>query len=147
MVSNLLLSSTRCGLIACRYLAHAYRQGTYVPAPEIAAYYRMNVRTLMPALRQMTRSGILRSRVGGKEPGFILARDPKDISLGEVFSSLEGTAEIPCCKELLADINCDCEEHGACSMYQLFNDMLVQAKARIAGVSLEEHAKGSGSPI
>lgn len=134
------LASTRCGLIACRHLVSGYHENAYISAPEIAGKYNMNVRALMPALRQLTRSGILRSRVGGKEPGFIFSRNPSEITLLEVLTSLEGGSEVPCCRELIADLKCDCSSSAQCNIYNLFNGMIDQVKMKLAQISIEAHA-------
>lgn len=136
----MILASTRCGLIACRYLAEKYGENSYISAPEIAKRYNINVRALMPALRQLTRSGILRSRVGGTEPGFILVKHPKEISLLEILRSLEGYGDIPCCKEVMPGLRCDCRTKEECCVYKLFNDITNQMRVKLAHISLEKHA-------
>ncbi|MCP9611376.1 RrF2 family transcriptional regulator [Coprobacter tertius] len=139
------LVSTRCGIIACRLLAEAFGSGTYLNAQAIAAHYNMNVRSLMPALRQLTRSGILQSRVGGKQPGFIFARDPSEISLLDVVTALEGSVSVPCCREVIKDLNCDCGNSGECAVYRLFDGLLTYSKRKLASVSVAEFARtGNG---
>lgn len=135
------LSSTRCGIIACRYLVSGYNENRYITAPEIATKYNMNVRALMPALRQMTRSGILRSRVGGKEPGFIFSKPPKDITMFDVLASLEGNNEVACCVDLIAGLKCDCKGPDVCSVYVILGEVIREAKNRFAMLTIEEHAQ------
>lgn len=137
------LASTRCGLIACRLLVKGYYENRYTTAPEIAERYNMNVRALMPALRQMTKFGILRSRVGGNRPGFIFSKPPSEITILEVLIALEGNNEMQCCKELILGLNCDCKSQKDCSIYKLFGDMVVDIKKKLEGISIEEHAKMS----
>ena len=134
------LVSTRCGLIACRYLVQCFYNESYVAAPDIAEKYNMNVRALMPALRQLTRAGILRSRTGGKEPGFIFSRNPDSISLLEVLVALEGEAEMRCCKDVIPSLKCDCESNVECSIFSLFDGMLEQVKKKLGQISIKDHA-------
>lgn len=140
------LASTRCGLIACRHLARCYYTNTYTSAPEIAEKYNMNVRALMPALRQLTRYGILRSRVGGKEPGFMFSRSPREITLLEVITALEGNHSVPCCKELIAGLKCDCKAPNECGVYNLFNGVIKQMNLKMAQISIEDHARSIQEP-
>lgn len=136
------LISTRLGLIACRHLVSGYYQDRYVSAPEIAEKNNMNVRALMPALRQMTRADILRSRVGGKEPGFIFSRNPKDISVLDILVALEGESYFVCCKELNSELKCDCMDKHKCDMYELFNSIISQAKVRLSNISIKDYSNG-----
>lgn len=139
----MILTVTRLGIIACRYLVKGYDENRYISAPEIAEHYNMNVRALMPALRQMTRMGMLRSRVGGKEPGFIFAKDPAEITLYNVLSVLEGDAQFNCCKELMPELKCDCQDKTQCGIFSLFNGVIGSATNRLNDISISEYAKRS----
>lgn len=134
------LASTRYALIACRYLTRSYLENRYCSAPEIADAFNINVRALMPALRQLTRAGILRSRVGGKEPGFIYTRHPSEISLLEVFTILEGDNEMLCCTEVNPTLKCDCETKEKCFIFTIFGDLTQQTKMKLAAISIEKHS-------
>lgn len=134
-------SVTRLGLIACQYLAKFYPQGRYVAAPEIAEKHQMNVRALMPALRQLTKSGILRSRVGGSEPGFIFTRNPEELSILDILMVLEGDYRFLCCKESNSNIKCNCLSKDECNLYHIFNSMIGQAKSRLSEMSIIDHRK------
>ena len=136
----MILTHTRCGLIACRILAHAYYEGTWMTAPVIAAHYNMNVRSLMPSLRTLAKVGILHSRVGGKEPGFIFARDPREISLLEVITALEGSKEVVCCKSVIAGLTCDCGDFSGCMIYELFQSVILDVQSHFSSISIAKHA-------
>lgn len=135
------LVSTRLGLIACQYLIQSYYENRYISAPEISERYNMNVRALMPALRQMTRSGLLHSRTGGVEPGFIFSRDPKDMFVLELLTVLEGDNEFYCCKEFIQGIKCDCNSVSDCSMFNVFCNIIEHAKQKLSKISLVEYCK------
>lgn len=117
----MLLVSTRLVLLACNYLSEGYYQGKRIPAPELAAKYNINVRAIMPALRNLTRAGILSSQVGGREPGFIFTRDPKEISYYDIVSTLEGVPQFHCCKQIDKSLKCDCDDVDKCELYRVFN--------------------------
>lgn len=135
------LASTRYALIACRSLTRGYFENRYSAAPDIAEVLNINVRALMPALRQLTRAGILRSRVGGKEPGFIFARHPREITLFEVLTALEGDNEVVCCKEVNPELRCDCASKNGCFIYTIFSDLTHQVKIKLTKINMEEYSK------
>lgn len=138
------LVSTRCGIIACRHLAGCYYREEWATAPEIADKYRMNVRSLMPALRRLTQFGILKSRVGGKTPGFRFAQDPKTVSMFRVITTLESELTIPCCQEVISGLECDCSDRGECSVFGMCNQLLDEARKRLSAISVADHAEMPG---
>lgn len=133
--------ATRLGIIACRYLVNGYYENRYISAPEIAEQYNMNVRAVMPSLRQLTRMGILRSRVGGSTPGFIFAKDPALYSMLDIINALEGAATFNCCKELVPELKCDCEDKTACGVFLFFNGMIDSATNRLSTMPIVESLK------
>ena len=137
------LAVTRLGLIACQHLAECYEEGRYVAAPDIAEKYSMNVRALMPALRQLTRVGILRSRVGGSEPGFIFARNPDELTVLDIVLALEGDSPFLCCMESIGGLKCNCGSKENCVLYELFNSVIDSVKNKISKVSISDYSKGS----
>lgn len=137
----MILISTRLSLISCRYLTRAYYEKRWVAAPEIAAYYNMNVRALMPALRSLTKAGILKSRVGGNTPGFMFANDPKTYSLLDVLTVLEDGYEIQCCKRVIPDLRCDCQMTGQCIIHSRTAALINRFKQQLADISIVEHAQ------
>lgn len=139
----MILIATRLGIIACSYLANGYYEHRYISAPEIAERYNMNVRALMPALRQLTRVGILRSRVGGSTPGFIFSKDPAEFTLLQILNALEGSTDFPCCKELVPNLKCHCEDETKCKVISLFNGAIDNAATSIGAVSVAEYAKSA----
>lgn len=132
--------ATRLGIMACRYLANGYRENRYICAPEIAEHYNMNVRALMPSLRQLTRMGILRSRVGGNNPGFIFAKDPQKVTLLQILTALEGGTHFECCKELIPDLKCDCKENGGCGVFKIFHSIIENASNHLSAITIADNA-------
>ncbi|CDN31252.1 hypothetical protein BN938_1157 [Mucinivorans hirudinis] len=132
--------ATRLGVMACRYLVQGYYENRYIPAPEIAGHYNMNVRALMPALHQLTRAGILRSRVGGTTPGFIFAKDPKEFSLHQLMVIMEGEPHFECCKEIIPDLKCGTKKCDGCGIYSLFHGVIDNAKNKFSAINIVEDA-------
>lgn len=133
--------ATRLGIMACRYLVHGYYDNRYTSAPEIAEHYNMNVRALMPSLHQLTKSGILRSRVGGTTPGFIYARDPKEVSMHHIMVVLEGESHFECCKELMPDLKCDINKCEECGVLSLFHGIIDDVKNKFSDINIVGYAK------
>ena len=128
--------ATRLGFIACRYLVQGYYDNRYISAPEIAEHYNMNVRALMPALHQLTKAGILRSRVGGTTPGFIFTKDPKDLTLFQIITALEGAVHFECCKELVPGLKCDCKNNDGCGIFSSFHSILDNASNQLSSITI-----------
>lgn len=135
------LTRTRLFLIACGYLKDSYYQSKYVPVPEIAGYYKMNARALMPAFVSLTHAGILRSRVGGTEPGFILSRDPSTINMLEVLKALEPNPCFMCCKDITDVEHYDCCGDDKCQLYNVINSTIEDMKIKMSQISLKEYCE------
>lgn len=136
-----MLISTRLGLIACRYLALAYYNQQRITAPQLAAHYNMNVRSLMPALRGLTKAGILNSQVGGKTPGFIFAKPPTEIMVYDIMIALEDKSKTPCCKEIIVGLTCDCGKSNQCKLRSLFDDIAEQARRKLQNISVADYSR------
>ena len=132
-------TSTRLAIIASRFMVEAYYNGYKIPSTDLATEYNMNTRALMPALRKLTQAGILRSQIGGNEPGFIFAKDPKLISLYDVITILEGETRISKCTEVINGICCDVEDCNNCLFYQLTQKRIDNIKATFKNVTLFDH--------
>lgn len=133
--------ATRLGIIACRYLVKGYYENKYISAPEIAEHYNMNVRALMPSLRQLTHRGILHSRVGGSTPGFIFAKDPKELTLYQILITLEGESHFECCKRLIPDLECNCIENNGCSIFSFFHKLIDNTANQLSAITIAAHAE------
>ena len=92
--------------------------------------------------------GYLQSKVGGNNPGYIFARDPKEISVGEIIVALEGTLEMLGCDSILGGEKVGCTPENRClfcksvahytelgrqqghaiTLYQLYQDSLCNAE-------------------
>ncbi|MFB2922196.1 RrF2 family transcriptional regulator [Aerosakkonema funiforme] len=77
-------------LLALLELAKHRERGKLVQIEQIAADYQIPDRYLAQLLMTLRRCGIVRSQRGAKG-GYLLAREPEQITLLEVFTCLEGT--------------------------------------------------------
>lgn len=135
----MLLVSTRISLVVCRCLVEYYDSMSKITAPELSARYNINVRIINTSLRNLVRVGILKSQVGGSDPGFIFARDPREISLLDIVSALEGDKKMLCCKDVLSGIKCDMYSCDDCLIYTSVNDNLMKLRNKLKSISVFDH--------
>ena len=96
------------GVRALVELAHHYGQGP-VQSAEIASRQEVPEPYLDQLLTALKRAGFIRS-VRGPQGGHALIRDPRDVTLCEVMTALEGSlAAIPCVDDPSA-----CTKTGGC---------------------------------
>ena len=143
----MLHSSTRLCLIACRLLVSEYRAGRRICAPKIAEHYKMNVRMLNQSLNMLVRCGILLSKTGGDNPGYIFARDPQLISLRDVWFALEGDTALKCCREILTSTVCDILDPEDCLVYATINHGYMRIKNELTEISLQQYYDGKQMKI
>lgn len=130
--------STRLFLVACEHLTECFYEGKLVSATEMSEKYNMNHRALRPALIILTRSGVLQSQTGGREPGYRFTRDPRDISLYDIILNLEGQNENPCCKDIVKDLKCSCDDKTNCAFYQTNTKIRDDFKKMFSNVPIAE---------
>ena len=130
---------TRIGIFVCKYLISSYYDNVWVSAPQIADKYGINVRSVNSALARMKRAGLLLSRVGGREPGFIFAKDPKEISTFDVIKAMQGDFTISCCKNIISGLKCECGDRDSCNFFNLFEDMAIVIRQKLSEFSIFEY--------
>ena len=135
------LISTRISLIVCRGLVKSFKNNKKITALELASRYNINVRILNTSLRNLVKSGILSSQVGGSEPGFIFSRDPKSISLYEIVTVFEGESKMMCCKDVISNIKCDQEDCANCLVYGGINQNIKDLSDKLKSISIYDHYK------
>jgi Rrf2 family protein len=109
------------GLIALKHLA---QRSESVSAREIATEYRIPAELLAKILQRLARKGILVSQHGIKG-GYVLARDPAEISVVDVVEALDGPIGITPCER-----GFDCEQMSLCSV----KDPLMKLRAKVVRV-------------
>lgn len=105
-----LTAKSEYGLLAVIELACGYGSGP-VSAREIAERREIPPRFLEQLFVALRRGGIV-SAVRGAKGGFVLTRDPSQISVLEVVESLEGSLETSVCD---SERSTGCARSGACA--------------------------------
>ena len=85
-------AKTEYGLVALIEIAAKYGTGGVTQVAEIAARQTIPDRYLEQMLTSLRRGGIIHS-IRGPKGGYRLAKPPADISVAEVVSCLEGSAQ------------------------------------------------------
>jgi len=89
------------GLMAIHYIAFHQHDGV-VNAKRIAEELGIPGELLAKILQRLAKRRLIRS-VNGPKGGYVLARDPRKISVGEVLRAIEGPLNIVSCYE---DMQC-----------------------------------------
>lgn len=100
------------GVRALAVLAHHYQQGP-LPLRVIAQKEHLSETYLEQLFRDLKKSGIIKS-IRGPKGGYILAKNPKDISVGDAVRVLEGPlGPVDCVLENKTSEGC-CTKEGSC---------------------------------
>ncbi len=134
----MLLTPTRLAIIVCTHLVPYFEQGQRMSVPEMEERFNINPRTLNPALRILVHAGILNSRTGGKDRGYILARDPREISVYDIIQLIQGEPKVECCTDSIGCTNCMAQKYpnGRCKVFNKLNKVLELTRQKIGDISL-----------
>ncbi|MBI1893699.1 MAG: Rrf2 family transcriptional regulator [Candidatus Rokubacteria bacterium] len=97
------------GLMAIHYIAF-HQEGGAVNTRKIAEEYNIPQELLAKILQRLAKRGLVQGQNGPKG-GYILTREPKAISVGEVVRAIEGPINIVSCYKTL-----DCPQLTRCSV-------------------------------
>ncbi len=136
----MLLVPTRLAIVVCTHLVPFYSQGRRMGVPEMEERFNINPRTLNPALRALVHAGVLNSRTGGNDRGYILARDPRKISLYEIVRTIQGEPKVECCMESLGCTNCEAArpDGSYCTIYAKLKRVLEVTRRELGRITLYE---------
>jgi Rrf2 family protein len=132
-------SRSEYGLRAMVYLA-AQETGRAVPLREIAAAEEIPASFLERILAQLRTGGLVRT-VRGPSGGYLLARRPADIPVGDVVTAVEGPLAVSEC----LSSGGGCDRAGGCASrlaWRRLEDAVAQA---LDGLSLDELLEAAGT--
>lgn len=125
------------GLMAIRHIAYRENDKAIVNTKRIAEEYSIPVELLAKILQKMAKGGIITSQNGPKG-GYVLARAPRDITVGEVVKAIEGPVELVDCYK--AD-ETGCEQIGKCSVRKPIRKIQDSIARLLDSITIEEIAR------
>jgi len=111
-----MLSLTRksdYGLVALAFLAKRRLEADPVSSREIAEFFGMPPALLSNILKDLAKARIVES-VRGATGGYVLAREPEDVSVWEVVIAIEGHFQFSKCSSTLPIVGQGCEMEDRC---------------------------------
>jgi Rrf2 family protein len=103
---------------------------------DIADRQNIPLKYLQKILFDLKQAGILNSRKG-PGGGYILARSPERITLGQVLDSMDGgVAEF--CGDALGALDCDCPHPDACAIRNALSEIAVSMRRQLENVTFAD---------
>ena len=131
----MLTQKTRYSMLAMVRLAKEFGKGTLM-INEIAESEKIPKRFLESILLELKKSGYLGSRLG-KNGGYFLMKNPKDINLLEIVRLFEGSiALLPCTSEKYYEPCVHCKDEENCNIRGTFKDIRDYTFNKLAATSL-----------
>jgi Rrf2 family protein len=135
----MLAQKTRYALRSLLYLVEE-GGGRPVQLARIAETQRVPPKYLELIMLDLKRAGFVRSTRGPKG-GYVLARDPADISFGEIVRATEGPiALVPCASVNFYKRCGDCHDEATCAIRRAFALVRDQTANLLDGISLRDAA-------
>ena len=123
-------------MLAMVRLAKEFGKGTLM-INEIAQSERIPKRFLESILLELKNNGYLGSRLG-KNGGYFLIKDPKDVNLLEIVRLFEGSiAMLKCTSEKYYESCEHCKDEANCKIRGTFKDIREYTYNRLAETTLE----------
>jgi Rrf2 family protein len=120
----------RYGVRALLELATGYKGGP-IPINKLAERQEISAKYLEQLLIPLKAAGLV-SSVRGARGGYVLARDPAQVSLYDIVSVLEGPVVVVDCVE-----NPDfCDRVGGCVVHLLWDEMSSLMRNFLVGITL-----------
>ncbi len=133
---DVLFLTTRLSIIACRYIVPYYYSSETVKIPEIAEVYGFKPRSINPSFSKLVKAGILTSQVGGsyEQRGFMYAKDPKEITLYDIVSTLEDDTPFEC-SDILKCQPAKCKD---CGIHKELQKVIYSRKKILSATTIYE---------
>lgn len=132
----MLTQRTRYSMLALTRLAKQYGQGTMM-INEIAESEKIPKRFLESILLELKKNGYLGSKLG-KNGGYFLLKNPKDVNLLEIVRLFEGSiAMLKCSSEKFYEPCEHCKDEASCSIRGTFKDIREYTFNKLAATSLD----------
>lgn len=101
-------------------LAYQYGHNKPSPLPDISKRQDVPEKYLEQIMLILKKAGVVQSKQG-KGGGFLLARNPKDITVGEIVRIIDGPVEPIACAN--RDFDVDCQDENQCAFRELWAEV------------------------
>ncbi len=121
----------------CAQMVPLYYEGIRLTVPEMKERFNVNPRTITPALTRLVRAGVLNSKTGGTERGYIFASDPKNVTVYDITTIIQGDFKMRCCRDVIGDEKaCLVSKGGSCQVLEKMNAALQGVISELKSVTL-----------
>ena len=133
----MIAQKTRYALRSLLFLAEE-QGGAPVQLSRIAETQRVPPKYLELIMLDLKKAGMVRS-IRGPKGGYALAREPEEISFGEVVRVMEGPIALVPCASVNFYAKCgDCHDEATCAIRKAFALLRDQSAALLEGISLRQ---------
>lgn len=112
-------------------------------APELAAGARLPLPMVSKVLKRLAREGLLHSQ-RGVHGGYALARDPREISVAEIITALEGPIAVT---ECIADGPGECVQERICPVRGNWQHINRAIRGALEQITLAEMVRPLPDPL
>jgi len=120
------------GLLAMMYIAERPK-GALAFRREIASHYNIPAEFLAKVLQKLSRRGLIRS-FRGTQGGYLLAREPEEITLADLVEAVDGPMSIVDCQR----DGCVCPQEDVCTVQSALVEVQHEIRKVLGRVSLGE---------
>lgn len=124
---------------ALRSLLYLFEEGDGAPVQlaQIAKTQQVPPKYLELIMLDLKRAGMVRS-VRGPKGGYVLARDPSEISFGDIVRVMEGPIALVPCASVNFYARCgDCHDEASCAIRRAFAMVRDESARVLDGISLK----------
>jgi Rrf2 family protein len=120
--------------------------GGHLLTDDIARAENIPKKFLEQILLDLKHAGYVRSKQGTKG-GYRLVRDPRQITLAEIYRLFDGAiALVPCVSQKFYETCDDCPDEKTCRLKRVFIDVREQTYELLSGITIESFLDGSQKP-
>ena len=133
----------RYGVLALQDLANEYRAGP-VSLKSIAERQEISENYLEQLMGSLRRAGFVKS-IRGAQGGYILAKEPAEITIGEIIVAMEGPIAFADCMLMDGDMPFICEKAGSCTRRGVWDKIGRRINEVLNSITLEELKEKPGN--
>jgi len=120
--------------------------GGHLLTDDIARAENIPKKFLEQILLALKHAGYVRSKQGTKG-GYRLVRDPRQITLAEIYRLFDGAiALVPCVSQKFYETCDDCPDEKTCRLKRVFIEVREQTYELLSGITIKSFLDGSQKP-